>query len=346
MLAIEGAPLVAALAAAGSRAPAGVLFRTWRERSDFDRMVEVFRASRHVDQTGWELTAESIAADVHGLGFRPEDTILLAEAEDAVVGFGRVTDFGTAPDDGRILLHSGNVDPRWRGRGIGRAILAGLQVELQRIRSVRPDRVGTTAGFHSWIFAGNESSIRLLERDGYRRYRYLIEMDRPLDEAPDIPLPAGLTSRPVEQADRLAIVRAMDAAMRDNHGWPGMNDETLLAMLEHPNRGQHDVWQVAWDGDEVVGGVLGYIDADENRALGRRRGYTECIFTVRSWRGRGVASALIAANLRLLRERGMTEAALSVDTENPSGALALYERHGFAESDRVIVFRKDLPAAE
>jgi ribosomal protein S18 acetylase RimI-like enzyme len=41
----------------------------------------------------------------------------------------------------------------------------------------------------------------------------------------------------------------------------------------------------------------------------------------------------------------MTEAALSVATENPSGALGLYERHGFREDDRLIIFRKELAPA-
>jgi ribosomal protein S18 acetylase RimI-like enzyme len=160
-----------------------------------------------------------------------------------------------------------------------------------------------------------------------------------------VPLPDGITTRPVGADDVLAVCRAMDEAMRDSHGWPGMGDEQLMEMVDHPTRGQRDVWQVAWAGDRIVGGVLGYIDRDENEALGRRRGYTEGIFTVRDWRGRGVASAMIARNLRLLHDRGMTEAALSVDTENPSGALALYERHGFRETDRVVIYRKELEPA-
>jgi ribosomal protein S18 acetylase RimI-like enzyme len=244
-----------------------------------------------------------------------------------------------------MLIHSGHVLPSWRDRGIGRALLAGLQVELLRIRAARPDPPGTAAGLHSWVFAGNGDSIELLSADGYRPFRYMIEMTRRLDVVADVPLPAGLVSRPVTPDDTLAVCRAMDDAMRDSHGWPGMGDAQLLEMIDHPTRGQIDVWQVAWAGDRVVGGVLGFIDAAENDALGRQRGYTECIFTVRDWRGRGVASALIARNLQLLRNRGMTEAALSVDTENPSGALALYERHGFRENDRIVIFRKELEPA-
>jgi GNAT superfamily N-acetyltransferase len=346
MLITDGRPLAAGLPAAQACAPEGVTIRPWQEPADFDRMVEVFRRARTVDGIGWEITAASIEADVRGLGFRPEETILLAEAGGTVVGFGRLTDFGTSRDDGRMLNHTGHVDPTCRERGIGRALLAGLQAELARVRSLRPDPAGTRAGFQSTVFAANTSTIGLLVGAGYQPHRFMIEMTRPLDDVSEVPLPAGITSRPVGADDRLAVIRAMDEAMRDERGWPGMPDETLLAMVEHPNRGQFDVWQVAWDDDRVVGGVLGYIDEAENRALSRRRGYTEQIFTIRGWRGRGIASALITRNLRLLQDRGMTEAALSVDTGNPSGALALYERHGFREHDRVILYRKELPPAD
>lgn len=345
MVTTESRPLEAAIAACQARLPDRLVLRRWRDPSDFDRMVDVFHAARRLDRTGWEITADSLEADIRGLGLRPEDTILLVESRGEVIAWGRVTDFGTAPDDGRMLIHTGHIDPGWRGRGIGQALLCGLQTELLRIREVRPDPPGTRAGLHAWLFAGNTSSIALLEADGYRRYRYMIEMTRRLDDLTEVALPDGITTRPVTPDDRLAVCRAMDEAMRDSHGWPGMGDAQLLEMVDHPIRGQIDVWQVAWSGDRVVGGVLGYIDAAENAALGRRRGYTEGIFTVRDWRGRGVASALIARSLRLLRDRGMTEAALSVDTENPSSALTLYERHGFREDDRVVIYRKELPPA-
>jgi GNAT superfamily N-acetyltransferase len=339
-------PLVAALAAARAKAPAGTTIRAWQDRADYAAMIDVFHRARVTDGTGWELSEAGLASDLRGLGIRPQDTILLAVEAGRVVGWIRVWDFGCSPDEGRSLMHSGQIEPAARGRGLGRALLRGAQVELERIRRTRPDPVGTSAGIHSWLFARNVSAIAMLEADGYRRLRYVIEMTRRLDDLPDVALPAGLTVRPVGAADRADIVRAMDGAMRDHRGWPVWSDEQLQAMFDHPIRGQLDVWQVAWEGDRVVGGVLGYVDADENAAMDRRRGYTEAIFTVRDWRGRGVASALIARNLRLLRERGMTEAALSVDTENPSGALGLYEQHGFREHDRVIVFRKDLPPAE
>ena len=338
-------PLHTARAVASRVAPPGVTVRPWRDPGDYAAMIDVFRAARVVDGTSWEQTAESIDSDLRGFGFLPEHTILLAESGGRLIGWSRAFDFGVAPDDGRMLTHSGHVLPAWRGRGVGRALLAGAHVEMLRIRAAAGDPAGTTAGFHSWIFACNESSIRLLLRSGYAPHRYVVEMTRSLDDLAQSALPAGVSTRPVTEADRPAILRALDDAMRDQRGWPVLSDAQLDGMFDHPIRGQTDVWQVAWAGDRVVGGVLGYVDADENRIMNRRRGYTEGIFTVRDWRGRGVASAMIGANLRLLRGRGMTEAALSVDTENPTGALGLYEAHGFREHERIIVFRKELTPA-
>jgi mycothiol synthase len=334
--------LASALEIAGGLAPAGITIRRWQSDADYDAMVAIFRRARPVDGTDWEMTTATLAADISGIGLRPEDCILIAETNGQAIGWVRMFDYGLSRSDGRLLIHSGQVDPSWRRRRIGRALLAGAQAELLRLLAAKPDPAGTAAGLQTWVYATNTSTIGLLEADGYRPWRYMIEMTRTLDDVPSIELPEGLTSRPVRADDRRLIVLALNEAMQDHPGWPDWSEDQLMGMIDHPTRGQIDVWQVAWDGDRVVGGVLGFIDADENAALNRNRGYTEGIFTIRDWRGRGVASALIARNLQLLKARGLTEAALSVDTENPTGALGLYERHGFHEGNRMVIYRTDL----
>jgi ribosomal protein S18 acetylase RimI-like enzyme len=99
---------------------------------------------------------------------------------------------------------------------------------------------------------------------------------------------------------------------------------------------------VAWDGDEVAGMILNFIDRDENEKHGRLWGYTEEICVRRPWRRRGLASSLIAHSLRVIKERGMEAAALFVDAENLSGALGLYERMGYQTIRRAVSFRKPL----
>ena len=103
-----------------------------------------------------------------------------------------------------------------------------------------------------------------------------------------------------------------------------------------------ELWQIAWDGDQVAGQVRSFINRQENAEQGRLRGYTEFISVGRPWRRRGLAQALILRSLRILKEQGMTEAALNVDTENISGALRLYERCGFHPVRSGAVYRKPL----
>jgi mycothiol synthase len=103
---------------------------------------------------------------------------------------------------------------------------------------------------------------------------------------------------------------------------------------------------VAWDGDEIAGAVFNLINAAENKQLDRRRGLLDSVFVRRPWRRQGLAAALVARSLVVLRERGMTSAWLGVDADNPMGAVGVYERAGFVVEMRSIAFRKPMEPME
>ena len=102
------------------------------------------------------------------------------------------------------------------------------------------------------------------------------------------------------------------------------------------------LWVVAWDGDEIAGVVQNWIWPTENAQLGVQRGWLEHISVRRPWRRRGLARAITAESLRLLRDRGMTDAMLGVDADNPNGALGLYEGLGFAVDKQSAAYRRAL----
>ena len=85
------------------------------------------------------------------------------------------------------------------------------------------------------------------------------------------------------------------------------------------------LWKVAWEGNEIAGGVLGCVDRAENEQYNRQRGYTEDIWVRRPWRRRGLARSLLVQSIQMFAEMGMQETALGVDVQNPHGALRLYE---------------------
>ncbi len=58
-------------------------------------------------------------------------------------------------------------------------------------------------------------------------------------------------------------------------------------------------------------------------------GWTESIAVRKPYRRRGIASAMLAESLRIVRDAGAARAALGVDQQNPNEAQTLYERLGF-----------------
>ena len=54
----------------------------------------------------------------------------------------------------------------------------------------------------------------------------------------------------------------------------------------------------------------------------------------------GLTRALLLEGMRALRRRGCTHLVLGVDSQNPTGAMRLYESVGFREWRTVVAFRK------
>jgi ribosomal protein S18 acetylase RimI-like enzyme len=163
------------------------------------------------------------------------------------------------------------------------------------------------------------------------------------DPIPKAPLPQGLEIRSVLPEHVPAIWNAAREAFRDH--WGFSEEEWSITNLEEWQQSdiyQPELWQVAWESNEVCGMVLNFVSEKENQRCGRQRGYTETICVRRPWRRRGLARALIARSIRVHAELGMTEVALGVDAQNPNGALQLYQSMGYRTVKRGTCYRKPL----
>jgi ribosomal protein S18 acetylase RimI-like enzyme len=95
-------------------------------------------------------------------------------------------------------------------------------------------------------------------------------------------------------------------------------------------------------GPVVAAYLLSYFWAADAEATGIREAWIGQIGTRAPWRGRGLGSALVGRALVAYRDAGYDRAALGVDTENVTGALRLYERHGFTVDVRRVSYVKSL----
>jgi mycothiol synthase len=319
-------------------------FRRFRGESDYPHILASINGSKAADGTERADTLEEVAHGYsHLVNCDPYRDMLFAEVDGNVAGYSRV--WWNLNSEGDWLgSHLVFLVPAWRGKGIGTTFLRHNEKRLREIAadlSAAGDLPAEAARyFEVFCFESEVAKEALLSANGYRAIRYSFTMVRPdLDEIPVAPMPEGLEVRPVEPEHLPLIWEAMVEAFRDHWNYIPPAEEDYHNWLNNPIN-DHSLWKVAWDGDQVAGMVLSFINHEENREYNRKRGYTEEISVRRPWRKRGLARSLIVQSLHEIKQRGMTEAALGVDAENLSGALRLYESVGFKVTLRSMLLRK------
>lgn len=319
----------------------GLAFRHYRGEADFPGMVAVRAACMPVDGMDWPVNVDDLQRDfAHLVNCDPEQDMIFAEVDGEVVGYAQ-TSWYEEPDGTRLYHHWGHVTPAWRRRGIGSAILGWLE---DRQRAIAATHNSEGPRYHqSDADDAALATVALFTGAGYEIARRWYEMVRPLDEEiPDAALPPGLEVRPVTPDQYRQIWDADVEAFRDHWGFAEPKEEDYQRWLADPVVMMPEMWQIAWDGDQIAGQVRNFIHHAQNAQFNRLRGYTEFISVRRPWRRRGLARALILRSLRILKEQGMSEGALGVDTQNPSGALHLYESCGYRVEKSGAMYRKPL----
>jgi GNAT superfamily N-acetyltransferase len=321
----------------------GLVLRGFRGEVDYPAMVDVINGSKEADGLEWTNTVAEIARDYERLvNCDPYRDMLFAEVQGQVVGYSRMW-WQREKDDQRIYAHFCFLLPEWRGQGIRCAMLRQSERRLREIAASQQDgRPQGRQGLLQATAADTEDDwATLLSCENYEVERYEFDMLRPnLDDIPSLPLPAGLEVRPARPEHYRAIWDAAAEAFQDHWGAEEWTEEAFVQWQDSPLFAPQ-LWQVAWDGEQVAGVALNYIDQEENVEYGYQRGYTEDIAVRRPWRRRGLARALLARSLRLFKEQGMTEAALGVQGIDPDEAL-FYQSMGFGEIRRHLIFRKPL----
>lgn len=319
---------------------AGLAFRRFRGEEDYEAMAAVIDAARDADGLEWVTSADEVARTYrHLVNCDPDRDMLMVDVAGELIGYGRV--FWNQQEDGtRLYQQFAHLKPEWRGKGVRRAMVLHGEQRLREIASSHPD--DGPKFYEAWANDSEEHWESLLIDLGYEAVRWGYQMLRAdLENIPDLPLPERLEVRPVEPAHYEAIRLALNEAFQDSWGATRFRAEWLEEWQESSTF-DPSLWQVAWDGGEIAGTVLPFIDDQENREYDRKRGHTEYICTRRPWRRQGLARALIARALRAIKERGMAEAELGVDTQNEHGALRLYQSMGFRPARRGAAYRKPL----
>jgi mycothiol synthase len=213
-----------------------------------------------------------------------------------------------------------------KGRGLGTEIVE---------RGEAFARAEGATKIHAGAAEPDAAARALFESRGYREVRRFYEMAIELTEGPAAPvLPAGLVLDELHEDEYEAFYDVLNEAFAEHWEWhPDPFDEWL-----ERRRGQHrdehgPVWFVVRDGDELAAVTRN----DVNVAGG---GYVGAIGVRPAWRGKGLGKALLQATFAEFWRRGTTRVTLDVDSQNATGAVALYERVGMHVDACGVAFEK------
>jgi mycothiol synthase len=222
---------------------------------------------------------------------------------------------------------TGRVDPEHLARGLGAWLLAWLDGAAaargaSRVRTSCPAEDGAAAG--------------LFRTAGYERVRSAWDMGVSIrgDERAPLP-PEGVQIRPFRPgAEERDLWRVLTVSFRDH--WDHEADMSFEGFVSAWFGDPTDppvVW-MASDRDRPVG-ELGWIHVPEGA-------YVISVGVLPEHRGRGIATALLRTAISDMARRGIGDVSLSVDAENPTGAVKAYERVGMTVRRRNHVYHREL----
>lgn len=154
------------------------------------------------------------------------------------------------------------------------------------------------------------------------------------EEPPEPELPAGLVVDELRDDEYRAFYDALNEAFAEHWEWHPDPFEEWIERRGGQHRDEHGpVWFVVRDGDELAAVTRN----DANVAGG---GYVGAIGVRPAWRGKGLAKALLYRTFAEFWRRGTPRATLDVDSQNATGAVALYERVGMRIDSCAVAFEK------
>ena len=263
-----------------------------------------------------DLTLADLEADWAAPRFELARDARVLVAEDGAV---RAYVAVRASDPGRSFWGDLSVHPDHRGGALERWGIAFAE-RLAADLAEHPEAV-------VFLYAAEGTELaRVFEELGYddlrRMWRMAIDLPAAAELGATPTPPDGIEIRTFDAADARVLHAAVEESFAthwDHH--PEPFEEWSVRKLDHAEFDPAD-WWVAWDGDEIAGMVLAHVGEGVDIA------WISTVGVRPSWRGRGIAKAMLRTAFHELAGRGIPGVALGVDSQNETGATELYERAG------------------
>lgn len=312
--------------------PGAHLGLRWRRLipSDGPGIAELARVVEKADDAIHRISPATIADLMEGAhGKDLIDTIVGVDGE-GVIGAVASVRVLRSVDEMAVAVVNALIHPRWRGRGLGRALLFWQD---GRARQLLVEYFGADNSIRAQIMNTVDSHMtdrrRLYIAAGFYAKRTFAIMYREIEGSETPPIPKhGYRIVPWQDVDSREA-HSLHSSVFLNHYWPEMrNCWWEEAMDECEPRWSFGV--VAPEG-QLAGYLIGSRPADRWVATGRPEAYISLIGVSAEHQGKGIVRLLLGAAVAAAAESGMSRIGLDVDISSPNNAHSIYEHFGFVD---------------
>ena len=293
--------------------------------TDLPALTALINIANRVDDVPQVVELQELIEELHDAGDVTTD-VRVAELDNELVGYVRTMYLPSDQLWERCYL-IGTVHPDHRGHGIGRTLMTWAidrgSAQLRSSSNKLPKYLRVD------VDEAVVPAVRLLDRLGFRKVRQFEELLRPLTDLPAITEPDGVRIEPWPDGRDDEILQVKNKAFADHWGSTPTAPHTWDSMVRGFGSYAERSFVALDDHDRVVAYSLNHRTPADDEVLGRRDGWIDSLGTLPEWRGRGLASALIAHSLHAFVAAGLTHASIGVDSESLTGAIRLYKALGF-----------------
>ena len=268
-----------------------------------------------------------------------ENDVMVAQLEGKLIGVAYTYFLPSESKEERCYIFGG-VLPEFRQQGVGEKLMMWA---IQHAESLLQSTGRTLPKYlRASVSQQNESAARLFAHFEMKAVRFEEDLIRDLVNLPEENKNPKYSIVPWDSARNEEARSVKNLAFQDHWGSTPNSSELWLQMVNGSTaRLDHSFFAVNQQ-QEIVGLLLTHRYESDDELLGKRIGWIDKLATLAEHRKQSIAKNLITHALHSYTEDGLTHAALSVDTQNPTGAYGLYASLGFELYRGTVTFERQI----
>jgi len=310
--------------------------------NDFPAIAALLTAVFTHDKIPIVQTVEEVEEEFSGDSCRLDHDVMVVEVGSQIAGIAYTIFLPSETKEERCYIFGG-VLPDFRKNGVGTALMTwAVKHGEQLLQST-----GRTIPkfLRAQVSRLNESAAKLFAQFQLHPVRFEEDLIIDLDSIHEPQPAANYSIIPWSNSRNAEAHSVKDLAFRDHWGSTPTSDENWEKLVTGSTaRTEHSFFAVA-PADKIIGLLLTHRYESDEELLGKKIGWIDKLCTLSEFRNQAVAKNLIAHALAKYKAIGLTHAALTVDTQNPTGAHGLYSKLGFEFFRGSTTFERQIPRA-